>query len=189
MEPNDDPLHAPPYDPYRNAFRRSRGYLPHEERANASVLVTFRFARDFVPVVALSPQAASAFDVVAAGLRGLEAERLLVRTWVLMPDHVHLVVRTTRTPIGQVLAAYKTGTALRINRLLGRRGPVWFREYHDRSLRDERATLSAIAYVELNPVRAALAPTVLDWRWSGIHDRLRRDPPPARWPSAPPGGG
>ncbi|HHQ42212.1 MAG TPA: transposase [Chromatiales bacterium] len=96
--------------------------------------------------------------IVLEALRWLhEHRRVALHAAVVMPDHVHLVATTFR-PLPSVMHSFKSYTANRLNRCLGRRGPFWEPGYHDRGLVGERDVRHAIAYVAQNPARAGLVP-------------------------------
>jgi putative transposase len=86
--------------------------------------------------------------------------------WVIMPNHVHLVIRPFR-PLPAVMRWIKGSTALSANQLLDRTGkPFWQYESYDHLVRNTDELNRVIKYIEKNPVRAGLAPTIEDWPWS-----------------------
>ena len=98
-----------------------------------------------------------------------------VHAYVLMGNHVHLLA----TPSGP-------GGATRLMRSLAERyapqardceGPLWERDFETWAVFPRRYLLACMRYIELNPVRAALAARASDYRWSsfranalGAHD-------------------
>jgi putative DNA methylase len=80
------------------------------------------------------PRAARAVEENWLHLDG-EAYRLLA--WVVMPNHVHLLVEIWQMPQAELIKDWKGFTARRINRVLGRRGKLWQDDYWDRYIRDE----------------------------------------------------
>jgi hypothetical protein len=67
--------------------------------------------------------------------------------WVIMPNHVHLVLRPQGT-LSAILRWLKSATATRANRVLGKTGEAfWQREYFDHWIRSERE-LASVAVVE-----------------------------------------
>jgi hypothetical protein len=163
---------------YRHGPRWSRGYLPHDDGRGLEQLVTFRLSPTLLagrpPLIALP----AALDLIAGALVATPESTASLRTWVVMPDHVHAVLRTVEASVGDLVTTWKRSTVGRLNRLLGRSGAVWAREFHDARLSRAGAVVAACAYVEANPVRARLCSDPLEWRWSGIHTRLGRTPPP-----------
>jgi hypothetical protein len=55
------------------------------------------------------------------------------------------------------------------NRLLGRTGPFWQREYYDHLVRDEADFVRCIDYTINNSVKASLCERWEDWAASGLH--------------------
>ena len=101
--------------------------------------------------------------------------------WVVMPNHVHLLVEIWQKPMAELLQGWKGYTARRINRVLGRRGKLWQDDYWDRYIRDEAHYRKVVRYIELNPVKAGLAKTPEQWPFSSARFRdeyLRLKPPP-----------
>lgn len=91
--------------------------------------------------------------------------------WVVMPNHVHLLTRQLPDqPLGKVVNQIKSGSARRINRLLGREGKLWQRGYFDRMIRDYSHLQRTIDYIHTNPVKAGLVVDSTDWMLSSIHE-------------------
>jgi REP element-mobilizing transposase RayT len=79
-----------------------------------------------------------------------------------MPNHVHVVVQPRDLfGLAWILHSWKSYSGQMANRLLGRRGAFWQREYYDHLIRDGEELGKAIRYTAENPVEAGLA----DWRW------------------------
>ena len=133
-------------------------------------------------VIIVSQIAASFVEAILHGERVRRSYDLLA--WVVMPNHVHLILRPhERLP--EVVRWMKTATAARANRLIGRSGqPFWQREYFDRWIRTSKELASVIAYVEANPVNAGLALNPADWPWSSASKDTGGEtagaPPPSR---------
>ena len=172
----------------------SRGYLPHLDRPGLVQMITFRVADAFhAPVrtnlngVALATAAgrrhAEALldhghgscplrdhriaGLVESALLHFDAARYHLLAWVVMPNHVHVLVETVPAhPLSAVVHAWKSFTANAANKLLGRTGPFWWPEYFDRAMRGERHLDSAIRYIHANPVKAGLVTREEDWPFS-----------------------
>ncbi len=87
--------------------------------------------------------------------------------WCVMPNHVHVMIKLApNVSLSEVVRIWKGGSAAEINRLLNRRGPLWFREYHDRLVRDLDHYHDCRVYIRNNPVKAGLCRTPQDWRYS-----------------------
>jgi REP element-mobilizing transposase RayT len=57
----------------------------------------------------------------------------------------------------------KSRSAIEINRLLGRRGRIWQKGFHDHAIRKEEDLRAVARYVVANPVRAGLVQSVRDY--------------------------
>jgi REP element-mobilizing transposase RayT len=91
--------------------------------------------------------------------------------WVIMPNHVHLVITPLRS-VAEITLWLKGSTARSANLLLGRTGtPFWQYESYDRSIRNDAESQRIIRYVEANPVAAGLARSVEHWPWSSAAQR------------------
>jgi putative transposase len=112
--------------------------------------------------------------LVEGALRFFDGERCHLRAWVIMPNHVHVLLDVGQTPLADLFRSWKGYTARRINQLLDRRGVVWEREYWDTRIRDEAQFGRALRYVESNPVKARLATQAHRWPWGSA--RLRGAP-------------
>ena len=124
-------------------------------------------------------------EVVEQALLYSDGSHYRLHAWVLMPNHVHVLF----TPIqGYTLSGIlhngKSFTAKEANRILGRRGVFWQRESFDRYVRDARHLRAAVAYIEMNPVKAGLCIHAGDWRF-GSARRAEAGETPALPGSAP----
>jgi putative transposase len=100
------------------------------------------------------------------------AHGVAVLSWVLMPNHVHLILipehpDALRGALSKVHRAY----AGRIHAREQRTGHFWQGRFGCVAM-DEPHLLAALRYVALNPVRARLAERAQDWRWSSVHALL-----------------
>ena len=105
--------------------------------------------------------------IVANALLHFEGTRYRVRAWCVMPNHVHVVF----SPLGghtleAIVHSWKSFSALEANRLLGRSGEFWQREYFDHLVRSEASLQRIVRYVEENPEKAGLP----NWPWMGRED-------------------
>ena len=86
--------------------------------------------------------------------------------WVVMPNHVHVLV-LPKVPLRQITQWIKGKTARGANLILERSGePFWQHESYDHWVRSQREFNNIVAYIEDNPVNAALAASPEDWPWS-----------------------
>ena len=95
-----------------------------------------------------------------------------VWAWVLMPNHVHLILnpsdpdglRRALSRIHRTYAGYIHGRRKRT-------GHFWQGRYGSVAM-DEPHLAAALRYVALNPVRARLVKRAQDWKWSSVRAHL-----------------
>ncbi len=103
-------------------------------------------------------------NIVADSLRFFDGQRYHLHAWVVMPNHVHLVVRPEPPySLSDNLQGWKSFTAHRINALLPQKVvPFWQDESYDHLVRDDEDMHRMCRYTIANP--AAVGD--LD-RWAG----------------------
>jgi putative DNA methylase len=178
----------------------TRRRLPHIDAVDQTQFITFRL-RDSLPANRLFPPSSitsgEAFlamdrlldqcrcgptflrqpavaDVVCASLRhGVELGHYRLHAWVIMPNHVHLLL-TQKESLSRLLGSLKSATAKRANLHLGRSGEsFWQDESYDHLVRNGSEFRRIQGYIENNPVRACLAakPEAYVWSSAGRPER------------------
>jgi REP element-mobilizing transposase RayT len=107
-------------------------------------------------------------ELVSNALRFFAGDRYTLHAWVIMPNHVHTVVRPESPwTLSQILKSWKNFTALQANRILNRTGSTfWQSESYDHWCRSDEDLAGCCRYTILNPVSAGLCVAPEDWRWS-----------------------
>jgi REP element-mobilizing transposase RayT len=125
------------------------------------------------PMLLRQPEVA---EIVRMALqRGVELKRFELHAWVIMPNHVHLLLTAHMNP-ARLLGSLKGSTARWANEFLGQTGkPFWQDESYDRLVRDNKEFERIRGYIEQNPVRAGLARTPEEYPWSSAR-RPERPP-------------
>ncbi len=169
-----------------------RGYLPHFDAPGVTQFVTFQL-HDSFPVrqqaewetILHEPDDSVRRKILEAWLdRGhgecwlrrrdvaelvekifAEADGLdyRIQSWVLMPNHVHLVIDVWDVPLAKLIGSWKGESSRFANALLHRSGQFWQEDYFDTLIRDEAHLKRAIRYTEQNPVKAFLAKAAREW--------------------------
>jgi len=103
---------------------------------------------------------------------GCAEANVAIWAYCLMPDHVHMILVPSdadglRRALGETHRRYTR----RINDREGWRGFLWQGRFASVVV-DEDHLLACARYVELNPVRAGLAETPQQWRWSSARAHL-----------------
>ena len=108
-----------------------------------------------------------ASETVEAVLEATRARHLArVYAYVLMPEHIHLLVNEPpRILLAQFLKAVKQTTS---RKLRGSREKFWQDRYYDSNIYGEMARSEVIRYIHRNPVKRGLVEKPEDWPWSSF---------------------
>jgi REP element-mobilizing transposase RayT len=100
-------------------------------------------------------------DHIATAMHHFDGERYELACYVVMPNHVHSVMRPTQPrehPLETLLKSWKSYSGRRINESLRHSGSLWQEESYDRIVRDEEHLWRTVQYVGRNPRNAGLSP-------------------------------
>jgi REP element-mobilizing transposase RayT len=180
-----------------------RGYLPHRDAPDLTQFVTFRLCDSF-PVerrhewealLQIEDDRKRREQLEGYLDRGLGAcylrrddiaqivqdafclfhtIRYELEAWVIMPNHVHVLFHVLDFPMAETIKGWKSVTARRANKILGRTGKFWHDDYWDTYMRNGEQTGKARRYIENNPIKARLVVDPKNWQWSsaGFRDTL-----------------
>jgi len=135
--------------------------------------VTTDLARN---VVALSP---AECDLVLEALAVHHCPgNFLLLAYVVMPDHMHLLLAPQEQTLPQILRDLKSKSGHEIARRRSVPGPIWQPRYFDNIIRRVRHFWEKLDYIHQNPVEAALVGQPHEWKWSSyrFYARLGRVP-------------
>jgi putative transposase len=88
----------------------------------------------------------------------------LVTAYVVMPEHVHLLVSEPRRALlSRAIQSLKLSVAVQsVER------PFWQPRYYDFNVYSERKCLEKRRYIHRNPVTRGLVKRLIDWPWSSF---------------------
>jgi len=90
-----------------------------------------------------------------------------VYAYVLMPEHVHLLINE---PPSILLAQFlKAVKQIASRKLRGSREKFWQERYFDRNVHGEAARSEVIRYIHRNPVKRGLVASPGDYQWSSFN--------------------
>jgi putative transposase len=100
-----------------------------------------------------------------------------VHAYVLMTNHVHLLA-TADEPEGASLFMKNLAQryAQHFNRTSHRSGPLWEGRFRSSPVDCERYLLACYRYIELNPVRAGMVSSPVDYPWSSFRTNAMGTP-------------
>jgi REP element-mobilizing transposase RayT len=95
--------------------------------------------------------AAAERDIVSRVLRHGEDRRYRLFAFVVMDDHVHVLVQPVSTPLDRLVRSWKSSSAHQLQRLHRRPTPVWQTESFDRAVRGAEDLRQQAEYIVGNP--------------------------------------
>jgi len=115
--------------------------------------------------------------------RAAERANCAVHCYVLMNNHVHLLVTSSAEgALGRMMQSLGVRYVHYFNRRYERVGTLWEAPYRACLVDSDRYLAACYRYIEMNPVRAALVSRPRDWRWSSFcHHAYGRPDPLVRW--------
>jgi len=177
-----------------------RGYLPHYDAPNVTKFVTLRL-HNSMPASRRSeweallhleddrerrkqleayldrgigecwPRQSAIAELAENAIRFFDGKRYQLQAWVIMPNHIHLLVDVWQTPLTQLIKSWKQFIGREANKVLKREGTFWERDYWDTLMEDEDQRKKAVHYIETNPVKARLVREPTEWQWSSARHR------------------
>ena len=76
--------------------------------------------------------------------------------WALLPNHVHLLLRTGQVPLATVMGRLLTGYAVTFNQKYRRHGQLFQNRYKSILCQEDSYLLELVRYIHLNPLRARM---------------------------------
>jgi putative transposase len=141
------------------------GYPHHVIQRGNNRQAIFKTASDYQHILNLLDENSKKFGVD-------------VHAYVLMTNHFHLLA-TPQTDSGlpQMMQAIGRSYVRYFNNLHTRSGSLWEGRYRSTLIQTDRYLLACMAYIDLNPVRAGMTASALDYPWSshGFYAGTRAD--------------
>jgi putative transposase len=97
----------------------------------------------------------------------VSAGKFLVHDFVVMPDHLHLLMTLPGDmTIEKAMQLVKGGFSYRLKKEHGFQGEVWQRGFSEARVNDRRSWLQYRDYIAQNPVKAGLVDSALQYPYS-----------------------
>jgi putative transposase len=109
-----------------------------------------------------TPEARNLFEDALERIR--KKYKFVVAGYVVMPEHVHLLVNEpARSNLDRAIKSIKLSVALR-----SRERPFWQPRYYDFNVHNEKKRVEKFQYMHRNPVKRGLVEKPVDWAWSSF---------------------
>jgi putative transposase len=93
-------------------------------------------------------------------------------SYCLMPNHFHLVLSSREgKDLSRGMHWLCTSHVRRYHKEHGTSGHIWQDRFRSFLIQQDEHLLAVLRYVEANPVRAGLVPSLGDWVWSSYRER------------------
>jgi putative transposase len=151
------------------------GRLQHRTSAGSTYFVTTKTWANR----SLFQATETAEIVLEVLLRHRAAGGYLLHDFVLMPDHLHLLLTPGQTvTLERAMQLIKGGSSYEIHKRLGHRMEVWQPGFHERTVRDARDFQEKADYIWANPVVAKLVEAAEQWPYSSARGIFQLDSRP-----------
>lgn len=91
-------------------------------------------------------------------------------SYVLMPNHFHLLIQTRKTPIAKIMTSLLTSYSMYFNKKYKRVGTLFQNRFKSKLCDKDSYFLGASRYIHLNPVEAGLTYHPKDYIWSSYQE-------------------
>ncbi len=90
-------------------------------------------------------------EIVVNTLKFFHEKRYDLVAWVIMPNHVHVIIRCyDDLPVFKTIKSWKSFSAREIHRIKNATGAFWQNDFFDRFIRDAYHLLNALKYIGNN---------------------------------------
>ncbi|OLC90489.1 MAG: transposase [Acidobacteria bacterium] len=111
-----------------------------------------------------------------------ERKAYLLHEFVLMPDHLHLLLTPgPTTTLEKAIQLIKGGSSHQIHKERNQRMEIWQEGFYDWTIRDAHDWEAKVDYIRMNPVRAKLVQVPEDWPYSSASRKSDLDPIPPKY--------
>ena len=148
-------------------YRRN---LPHWELKGSTYFVTIRVSSEAGFPFSDSRLA----QLMMAFLIKDHEKRYLLYAYVIMPDHLHLILKPIQgVSLSEILKRMKGASALELNKMMQRSGKFWQTENFDHLIRNNLSLREKWEYIKDNPVNANLVKSAQDYPFSSFYCGLK----------------
>jgi REP element-mobilizing transposase RayT len=133
--------------------------LPHGPTNDATYFITWRL-QDGQPLLNVQER-----ELIVGVLRHFDRARYGLLAFVVMDDHVHVLLQPFRSFALEGIAHSWKSYSAHVLQKHGRNGSVWARGYSPRIIRNESDYEEKLAYIRTNPQRRWPGVSHYPWVW------------------------
>jgi len=111
-----------------------------------------------------------------------DREAYALHEFVVMPDHLHLLLTpSSTTSLEKSMQLIKGGSSYGIRKARKQKMEIWQVGFHDWTIRHSTDWQNKVEYIHTNPVRAKLVQKPEDWPYSSASGKFILDPIPEKF--------
>lgn len=99
--------------------------------------------------------------------------KYLLHEFVVMPDHLHLILSPTEVTLERSMQCIKGGFSYQLNKNLGTKRNPWQPSFHDRRVRDSLEYQRFKDYIWRNPVKRGLCRAPEEYSYSSANPQFK----------------
>jgi putative transposase len=107
-------------------------------------------------------------------------KKCLLHEFVVMPDHIHLIITPAGITLERAMQFAKGGFSFQLNKGLKLKREPWQPSFMDRRIRDSLEYEKFKNYIWQNPVKRFLAKSAQEYPYSSANPAFKLDPVPQR---------
>lgn len=93
-----------------------------------------------------------------------------IYSYVLMPNHFHILIQTRKIPISKIMSSLLTSYSMYFNKKINRVGVLFQNRFKSKLCDRDSYFLGASRYIHLNPLKAGLVSNLSDYLWSSYQE-------------------
>jgi putative transposase len=139
--------------------------MPHWRMSGSVYFVTWRLHKSQKKL------AAAEREMIVSTLKHFEGQRFDLFAYVVMPDHVHVLVKPYNGYLlHEIVHSWKSYSAYMVQRECSREGRIWQEDYFDRIMRDESEFIEKAQYILNNPIK--IEPQIDEYPWVWVRPTI-----------------
>jgi putative transposase len=148
------------------------GRLTHRTQSGWTYFVTTKCAQG----ISTFQVKENADILIAKLLEYRDKEHYLLHEFVVMPNHLHLILTPSQTTsLEKAIQFIKGGSSHAIHTVRGTRNQIWQSGFHESRVRDLIDYKKKADYIRFNPVAAKLVEKPEDWSFGSASGSFRLD--------------
>lgn len=93
--------------------------------------------------------------------------------YVLMNNHVHLLIRNKKEDISKIIQSLATSYACYFNKKYKRIGHVFYNRFNSKCVESLEYLLNTLRYIHYNPKKSGICKSI-DYNWSSYHEYVKK---------------